>query len=271
MSTASRAREFDYTPSDFQWVQATAKATFGVQIVEDKRELVYSRLAPLLRKRGLSFDSLKQEMARGEDDLRQAFIDALTTNVTSFFREEHHFDLLAEHAERWGHGPARLWSAGCSLGMETYSAAITLLERCPNLDFRILGTDIDSQAVSTARAGVYDESAIEPVPRSWARRHFARGTGDNQGKVRVLAATRSKAVINPLNLMGDWPFKNRFHAIFCRNVLIYFDVKEKQELVQRFVDQLLPGGILFLGHSEKSSNASLRPIGRTAYLKEHST
>jgi len=262
----ARKREFSFSDADFRWVQSTAKSVFGVHIVDDKRDLVYSRLAPVLRRHALSFESLRSAVL--DKGLEQAFIDALTTNVTSFFREAHHFDMLAEFARAEGRGGVRLWSAGCSLGMEPYSAAMTVLDAGIGA-VKILGTDVDSKAVAVARAGVYDLEALTGIPTERLRRHFVRGRGDMADKAKLKEETRAVVTVNHLNLMASWSFKKRFDVIFCRNVLIYFDAKEKAELIRRFVDQLRPGGLLFLGHSESASgvDAPIASLGRTAYRR----
>lgn len=262
----ARGREFSFSDADFRWVQSTAKSVFGVHIVEDKRDLVYSRLAPVLRRHALSFEGLRTAVKRKE--MEQAFIDALTTNVTSFFREPHHFDILADFARDQGRGGIRLWSAGCSLGMEPYSAAMTLLDVGAG-PVKILGTDIDSKAVSIARSGIYELDVLQGIPVEQLRRHFVRGRGANADKAKLKQATQSVVTVNQLNLMADWPFKKSFDVIFCRNVLIYFDAKEKAELIRRFVERLRPGGLLFLGHSESANGvkAPIESLGRTAYRR----
>jgi chemotaxis protein methyltransferase CheR len=262
----ARAREFPFSDADFRWVQSTAKSVFGVHIVDDKRDLVYSRLAPVLRRYALSFETLRSAVKSRE--LEQAFIDALTTNVTSFFREPHHFDLLGEFARAEGQGGIRLWSAGCSLGMESYSASMTLLDAGVG-SLKILGTDVDSKAVAIARAGVYEMDALAGIPVERLRRHFVRGTGGMAGKAKLAPATRAPVTINHLNLMAEWPFRRQFDVIFCRNVLIYFDAAEKAELIRRFVERLRPGGLLFLGHSESASgvDAPIESLGQTAYRR----
>ncbi|MEM1024565.1 MAG: protein-glutamate O-methyltransferase CheR [Myxococcota bacterium] len=262
----ARAREFPFSDADFRWVQSTAKSVFGVHIVDDKRDLVYSRLAPVLRRHELSFESLRSAVK--ERDLEQAFIDALTTNVTSFFREPHHFELLANFARERGTAGVRLWSAGCSLGMEPYSAAMTLREVGAG-PVKILGTDVDSKAVSIARSGVYELDVLSDVPVERLRRHFVRGGGANARKAKLKPETHSLVTVNQLNLMAKWPFQRSFDVVFCRNVLIYFDSKEKAELIRRFVAQLRPGGLLFLGHSESAQGVDvpLESLGRTTYRR----
>ncbi|MDH3659456.1 MAG: protein-glutamate O-methyltransferase CheR [Alphaproteobacteria bacterium] len=202
-------------------------------------------------------------------------LNALTTNLTSFFREAHHFDHLKDEAlptslERDGGGNRRIriWSSACSTGEEPYSIAMTLLDSkvdLNRLDVRILATDLNTDVLEQARAGRYSAAVMTKCPES-CRRHVQLAA-DGSGQMR--AAARDLISFKQLNLLGNWPMKGQFDVIFCRNVLIYFDTQTKTWLVDRFVKVLKPGGWLYLGHSESASgnHPNLELIGRTIYRK----
>jgi chemotaxis protein methyltransferase CheR len=196
-------------------------------------------------------------------------LTALTTNVTRFFREPHHFDHLKRQLVRWAPavragGRLRLWSAGCSTGQEPYSMAMTLLEAMPDaggLDVRILATDIDPAVLETARAGRYAEEALEGVPAE-ARRAFLKA---EDGRWTMSEALRELIVFNELNLMNPWPIRGRFQAIFCRNVAIYFEAAAQERLWGRLTDALTADGRLYIGHSERVGEGRLVSDGLTVY------
>ncbi|MDO8378558.1 protein-glutamate O-methyltransferase CheR [Phenylobacterium sp.] len=254
--------EFLFTNEDFQQIAQILHAHAGIALAEGKAALVYSRLAKRLRSLGLR--SFREYCALVEDsnevDERQAMMAALTTNVTRYFREPHHFDHLRDvvlpplvDRARKG-GKIRLWSAACSNGQEPYSMAITVLAALPeaaNLDVKILATDIDPNMVAEGRAGIYREEAIAPVPVDLRRRWFkkpATGTGD---RWEVADELRALVAFRELNLIGDWPMKGKFDVIFCRNVVIYFDEPTQERIWSRFAPMLNPGGTLYIGHSER--------------------
>ncbi|MCI3131718.1 CheR family methyltransferase [Phenylobacterium aquaticum] len=268
MTTASDSRsksgglvdgEFLFTNEDFKTIAQILHAHAGIALAEGKAALVYSRLAKRLRALGLrsfrDYCALIQD-AR-EVDERQAMMAALTTNVTRYFREPHHFDhlrdqvlpRLVEQAKRGGR--IRLWSAACSNGQEPYSMAITVLAALPeaaNLDVKILATDIDPNMVAEGRAGFYREDAIAPVPVDLRRRWFKKA---GEGRWEVADELRELVAFRELNLIGDWPMKGKFDAIFCRNVVIYFDEPTQERIWSRFAPMLNPGGTLYIGHSER--------------------
>ncbi len=254
--------EFLFTNEDFQQIAQILHAHAGIALAEGKAALVYSRLAKRLRSLGLR--SFREYCALVEDsnevDERQAMMAALTTNVTRYFREPHHFDHLRDvvlpplvDRARKG-GKIRLWSAACSNGQEPYSMAITVLAALPeaaNLDVKILATDIDPNMVAEGRAGIYREEAIAPVPVDLRRRWFkkpATGAGD---RWEVADELRALVAFRELNLIGDWPMKGKFDVIFCRNVVIYFDEPTQERIWSRFAPMLNPGGTLYIGHSER--------------------
>ena len=269
-----------YSPEDFAAVQRIAHETAGIVLVPAKSMLVYSRLAPLVREsRFTTFADYLAGLKGNEEELRRV-ICALTTNHTYFFREEHHFDHLGEtvapaliNKARHGH-PVRIWSAGCSSGEETWSIVTTLLGEDSRMaamlaetDLRILATDLDDNVLNAARAATYPTDGISAMPqelrRLWTQTQGATTTINPQ--VRQLVS------FNRLNLLHAWPMKRQFDVIFCRNVMIYFDQPTKERLVSRFAEHLLPGGHLYIGHSERvvgPAAASLTQIGKTIYVKE---
>jgi chemotaxis protein methyltransferase CheR len=247
------------TDAHFLAISALAYDVAGIKLPPGKEGLVRSRLAKRLRARGLgSYDdylALVRDPAGGE---LAEMIDALTTNKTDFFREPAHFDFLRQRVlPATGGAPLRLWSAGCSTGEEPYTLAMVLHDALPDVarrDVKILATDISRRVLTHAKAGVYADAAMQGVPPELRRRHFARtpnGAGWEAG-----ASLRSLVTFAPLNLMGAWPMRGPFQAIFCRNVMIYFDRATQQTLVRRFHDLLEPGGYLFVGHSESLSALS---------------
>jgi chemotaxis protein methyltransferase CheR len=257
--------EFEYSQQDFARVRDLIAAYAGISLHERKHNMVYNRLARRLRATGTrTFRAYLDTVEAPGSEEREQFVNALTTNLTAFFREPHHFDMLAARA-RAGRR-LRIWSSACSTGEEPYSAAIALREAgCPG---EILATDIDTGALATARQGIY---SIEPLERSGMERvrpHFLRGTGANERLVRVRSEVREMVKFAFRNLLApQWPAQERFDAVFCRNVMIYFDRPTQQQLLERLAAVLVPGGLLFLGHSEScaSGHAKFRACGRTAY------
>ncbi len=255
------------TRDDFGRIAAMLHADAGIHLTETKAALVYSRLAKRLRSLGLeSFrDYCALVDSRQGHDERQSMLAALTTNVTKFFREPHHFDHLAKsvlpplvEAARRG-GKIRLWSAACSNGQEPYSIALTLLSVMPDAaryDVKVLATDIDPNMLKEADRGVYSESAVAAVPAALRARWFFRVSGKSDrgrepAELKVADNVRALVSFRELNLVGAWPMKGLFHAIFCRNVAIYFTEETQRELWSRFMPRLEPGGTLYIGHSER--------------------
>jgi chemotaxis protein methyltransferase CheR len=270
-------RDFEMTDQDFAQIRALARARVGIDLGEAKRALVYGRLVRRLRHLGLErfSDYLARVEAPGSEEAG-AFINALTTNVTEFFRENHHFDFLTQTvlpALRKGtRRRLRFWSAGCSTGEEPYSLAMTIREAFPETsgwDIRILATDIDSNVLAEAKAGRYAVDRIDRVPRALLARHFGKATVGGAETYTAAPALQSLITFKPLNLLEPWPMQGPFDVIFCRNVIIYFDGPTKLGLVRRFQSMLVPGGHLFLGHSESMVGAGvgLETCGRTAYRK----
>jgi chemotaxis protein methyltransferase CheR len=267
--------EFHFTADDFRTIAATLHSAAGIALPESKATLVYSRLAKRLRALGL--ESFREYCALVTDaagvDERQQMIVALTTNVTRFFREPHHFDHLKEKvlppllagAKRGG--SVRIWSAACSNGQEPYSIALTILSLMPDApeyDIKVLATDIDTQMLAEARAGVYSSQIVAAGPGELRARWFERD-GDN---FRVAEPLRRLTTFNELNLIGDWPMRRQFQAIFCRNVVIYFEEETQAKVFNRFLPLMSPDARLYIGHSERvcgDAAARLETDGVTTY------
>jgi chemotaxis protein methyltransferase CheR len=264
--------------AEFSRVAAIARREAGLSLSDGKRAMIASRLARRLRATGLPdfaayLAHLESDAGRAE---RDHLISALTTNVTSFFREAHHFRTfestvlprLADRARAGGR--VRLWSAGCSTGQEPYSLTMSLLRALPDaarLDIRILATDIDISVLATAERGRYPAAAAESLEPA-LRKQFLREVDD--GTLEVRADLRSLIQFRPLNLIGPWPFRGPFDVIFCRNVVIYFDSETQAALWPRLHQVLAPGGVLFIGHSERldpDTAARLASDGVTTYRK----
>lgn len=266
----SGAEPFALTDRDFERVRRLIHDYAGISLGVQKRSMVYNRLVRRLRARGgLEFDRYLDLVQAGEGGEREAFVNALTTNLTSFFREPHHFELLAQRARaarECGAGTLRIWSAACSTGEEAWSIAIVMREAGQRAD--ILATDIDSDVLATGQEGVYPAERAAGLPPERLHRHFLRGTGSNEGFVRVRPELRPLVRFAQFNLQGaQWPAPGRFDVIFCRNVVIYFEREAQRRLADRLAAALVPGGLLLVGHAESfpSANPAFRPCGRTAY------
>jgi len=264
-------KEFDFTHKDFERVRALIYQRAGISLSDSKQEMVYSRLARRLRATGItSFSEYLNELERGVDpDEIVAFTNALTTNLTSFFREEHHFPLLAEFASRLKE-PITVWCSASSTGEEPYSIAITLCEAYGKMNppARIVATDIDTNVLKTASNGVYGMDRLEKMSSDRVKKFFLKGKGSNDGQVRVRPELRDMIEFKQLNLLSDsWPINGPFDVIFCRNVMIYFDKPTQKKILQRFAPLLKPHGLLFVGHSENFSYLTelFQLRGKTVY------
>lgn len=238
----------------------------GIVLAEHKREMVYNRLVRRLRL--LELQDFGDYLALLESDPNsaewQAFINALTTNLTAFFREAHHFPILAEHARSRPNGYS-VWSTAASTGEEPYSIAITLNEALGQqaTGVQVWASDIDTQVLEKAQAGVYRQEDLRTLTPAQMQRYFLRGTGPHQGLVRVRPALSAQVCFQTLNLLApEWALPGPFDAIFCRNVMIYFDKETQERILRRFVPLLKPGGLMFAGHSENFSQ-----ISRDFYLR----
>jgi chemotaxis protein methyltransferase CheR len=277
---ADKQREFPYTRDDFAYLRRIAHERTGIVVGDDKFDMFYARLSRRVRRLGLrsfaEYCTLVRDDAEGQELLE--LVNAITTNLTAFFRENHHFQYLADtlvrdHLSRPGATrPLRVWSAGCSTGEEPYSIAITLLESLPaqrHRDPEVLATDIDSNVLRTAAGGIYPQERVRDLEPARLQRWFLRGRGGNQGTVRVKPAVQRLVQFGQLNLIEPWTLDEPLDIIFCRNVIIYFGKEDKARLVDRFAEHLHPGGHLFIGHSESLFKVSDRfdLIGGTIYRR----
>lgn len=272
-------REFSFEDQDFKRVKSMVYDFAGIDLNESKKNLVYNRLSKRIR--FLSLSSFTQYLDYVEQQGEAEFvhlINAITTNLTFFFRENHHFEYLTNTIipmlmkENASTKKIRIWSAGCSTGEEPYSLAITLKEAVPaGWDARVLATDLDTNVVETGRKGVYKIDRLKGVSEERKKRWFLRGKGNNDGFVKVKPELQQIIDFGQINLMNDWPIKEQIDVIFCRNVVIYFDKETQSRLFNRYAD-LLPGhGHLFVGHSESLYKVCDRfeLLGQTIYQKLH--
>jgi chemotaxis protein methyltransferase CheR len=274
-------REFEFSDTDFRNLAQLAYEHAGIALSDSKRNLVYSRLSRRLRTLGLK--SFKQYREYLSDPANageiENFINSISTNLTKFFRESHHFDhfrtQVAATFARGGRGSARqrlrIWSAGCSTGEEPYTIALVLRKEMPTVlqhDVRILATDIDTDVLAKGARGQYPADSLEQIPPHY--RAFFNEIDGEKAMVEVERELRSLIAFRRLNLMEAWPFKGPFDAIFCRNVMIYFDNPTKANLIERFTQHIRPGGWLYIGHSESLTGAhpGLKLMGRTIYRRE---
>lgn len=268
--------DFAFTTRNFEQIASFLRAESGIALTEAKATLVYSRLAKRLRKLNLpDFDAycafIQTPEGSGE---RNEMLAALTTNVTRFFREPHHFDHLRDEmapalmrAAKDG-ARVRLWSAACSSGEEPYTIAITLLDVFPDAgryDVRILATDIDPNMIARGKLGIYRDDAISPVPPTLRERWLTRERDGADKAWRVKDEVRSLVSFKELNLIGNWPMKGRFDVIFCRNVVIYFEPDTQAFLWERFKGVMTPEARLYIGHSERVDVSGYQSAGLTIY------
>jgi chemotaxis protein methyltransferase CheR len=268
-------REFEFDDHDFRRVARLIRARAGIALSPHKRDMVYSRLARRVRAHRLArFSEYLDSLEAGGDEHPEweAFTNALTTNLTSFFREAHHFDRLVEHlrALSTGDRPIKIWCCAASTGEEPYSIAIAACEAfaTPTPPVRILATDIDTAVLQTAARGIYALERIEALDEARRRAWFLRGSGPHAGQCRVRPSLQSLVTFRPLNLLdADYGLRGGFAAVFCRNVMIYFDKPTQYQMLARIAPLLAPGGLLFAGHSESFGHAAdlVTPAGRTTY------
>jgi chemotaxis protein methyltransferase CheR len=271
---AAGDREFEFGDRDFRRVCELIRERAGIALADGKRDMVYGRLSRRLRALGLrSFREYLDQLEEDGGDEWQAFTNALTTNLTSFFREPHHFDKLREELrDRADNGPLKLWSCASSTGEEPYSMAITACEAYGTLNppVRILATDVDTQVLATGERGVYPLERIASLGENLRRRYFLRGTGPNAGFCRLNPALRSLIDFRQLNLLAPrYDVSGPFDAVFCRNVMIYFDKPTQRGILSRLVPHLADDGLLYTGHSENYLHAGdiIQPCGRTLYRR----
>lgn len=271
------ADEFELTDKDFKYIQWFMHKNVGIYFSDRKRTLVYGRISRQLRRLGLRRFADYRVLIEQDSEEHANFINCLTTNKTQFFREYHHFDfiekVLVNEWQQQGVERIRIWSAGCSTGEEPYSFIASLywsklLDSVS--DVKIIASDLDTKVLSHAKAGIYDQSAVDSIPVKYLKPCFVKGTGTQQGKIKCKAGLQQLVEFRQLNLLQNWEFEQQFNVISCRNVMIYFDKKTQRQLVERFYQHLKPNGVLFLGHSESvpAGVDLFHHLGHTIYVKK---
>ncbi|MDO9163429.1 MAG: protein-glutamate O-methyltransferase [Methylococcaceae bacterium] len=277
MAIVEKPREFRFTVDDFNFLRKLSNQHSGIQVPDERFDMFYSRLSKRVRKLGLNdFKEYCQYLKDYPEHEFTEFINSITTNLTAFFREIHHFDYLRDVVipevlkRNKNTKQIRVWSAGCSTGEEPYTLAMTLLDNVPpDWDIKILATDLDTNVLQTAMDGVYSEERVTDLSEQVLKRWFMRGTGAQGGLVRVRPQLQKIIQFKKLNLMQDWPMKCQFDFIFCRNVLIYFDRDTKALLASKYAKMLASRSWLFIGHSESLNQLSneFDLVATTTYKK----
>ena len=273
--------EATFSDREFDFFARLVYELSGIVLGKHKKNMMYSRLVRRVRELHLPSFPAYCAYVKGPGGAQEisALINAMTTNLTRFFREDHHFEYLAstvvpslvDRSMRSGDKRLRIWSAGCSSGEEPYSIGVTLLRALPALhqwDARLLATDLDTSMVARGTAGIYPKEVIGDLPVARRNGFFEPVEGAPE-MLRAVPALRDLIAFKALNLLDEWPMKGPFDAIFCRNVMIYFDTQTKARLVSRLTEMLQPEGWLFLGHSETllDHQAHLKLVGRTIYRR----
>lgn len=270
------SREFPMSDKNFALIKKRAYELTGINLTDHKKNMIYGRLARRLRALKLkTFDQYCDVIAAADSSELNDFINSITTNLTSFFRESHHFDflektvfpeLLKKNAQK---KRIRIWSAGCSTGEEPYSLSILMNETLPvsTWDIKLLATDLDSNVLDCGKQGVYEMDRVESISDSRKKRWFLRDRATDQ--VSVKPVLKEIISFKQLNLLQSWPMKGPFDIIFCRNVVIYFDKDTQRKLFKRYASLMSPKGYLFIGHSESLNNVSneFESLGHTIYQK----
>ncbi len=267
-------REFQFTVQDFTRICDLIRKHAGISLGESKLDLVYGRLSRRLRATGIrTFAEYLQVLERGDRREWEAFTNALTTNHTAFFREPHHFELLAEQLRTIkARGPIVLWCSAASTGEEAYSMAMTAVDALGSTTpgVVIIATDIDTEVLETAKTGLYPLERVARLDRALVQRHFIQDATVPAGQVKVKPEIRNLVTFRQLNLLQDpWPIRPPLDAIFCRNVMIYFDRDTQLGILKKFAPLLRRDGLLYAGHSERFNHAEkyFRLRGRTVYEK----
>jgi chemotaxis protein methyltransferase CheR len=265
-------REFHFTSRDFDRVRKLIYAHAGISLSDSKQELVYSRLSRRLRATNIrTFAEYLTLLESNNATEWEAFTNSLTTNLTSFFREPHHFPMLAEHLRSIkGKHPISLWCSAASTGEEPYTMAMTVLDTLGRdaSQVSIIATDLDTKVLETAKEGVYPEERVSKLDPELVKRFFFRGTGAQAGYVRVRPELRDMITFRQVNLLNnDWQIRPPLDVIFCRNVMIYFDKQTQLDILKKFVPLLRSDGLLFAGHSESFHHADdyFKLRGKTVY------
>jgi chemotaxis protein methyltransferase CheR len=264
-------REFAWTDADFDRVQGLIYKRAGISLHDGKHAMVYSRLSRRLRDTGYtSFHEYLSWLESTEGPEWQEFVNALTTNLTSFFREGHHFGIFSSHLRSKPQGTHwNVWCSAASTGEEPYSIVMTAFEAIGSgVGFSLVASDIDSNVLETAARGVYRMDALKGVDSSKMQRFFLRGKGANNGMVRVKPEVRQCIDFRMVNLIrDDWPFQSSFDVVFCRNVMIYFDAETQRRVLQKIHRVMKAGALLFVGHAENFSDSKDLFVlkGKTVY------
>lgn len=272
------SREFRFTDKDFIYIRKLVAEKTGIHLSEAKRDMVYSRLSRRLRTLNLDrFDRYCELLKDDKHDEMVQFINAITTNLTAFFRENHHFEYLKNTVlpglfRTKADKRIRIWSAGCSTGEEPYSIAVIVKELArshPGWDIKILATDLDTNVVQKASSGIYSMQRVNGISKERLHNYFQKSSDIKTDEIRVARELRELITFKQLNLMHDWPMKGPFDVIFCRNVVIYFDKNTQRKLFDRYANLLSDDGHLFIGHSESLFKVSdrFKLIGGTMYQK----
>ena len=267
-------RSFEFNQRDFKTVQKLIYEHAGIRLTDTKQDMVYSRMIRRLRATGLSSFADYLRLIERDREEWEAFVNSLTTNLTSFFREDYHFPILAEKLKQKAGQNIRIWCSAASTGEEPYSIAMTVIEALGDEAGRveIIATDIDTSVLAKAEAGIYTEDRIERIDQKY-RKYFLKGSGARAGFVRVKPEVQRLVSFRQLNLLAlDWPVDGIFDVVFCRNVLIYFDKDTQRKVLERFIPLMPRDGLLFIGHSESLLHLSelFKLRGKTVYELRHS-
>jgi chemotaxis protein methyltransferase CheR len=278
-STQEKEKEFHFSDKEFKFISQLVGERTGIVLSDAKRQMVYGRLSRRLRQLKLSkFSDYCDMLTSGNEGELIEFTNAITTNLTAFFRENHHFEHLKNTVlpelirKKSSSKKLRIWSAGCSSGEEPYSIAMCVREMLPESagwDVKILATDLDSNMVQRGKSGIYTTDRVEGLSDSRMSKWVKKGAGDNADKVKMSEDLRNLITFKELNLMENWPIKGPFDFMFCRNVVIYFNKETQKKLFDRYADILAPNATLFIGHSESLNNVTTRfkLLGKTIYQK----
>lgn len=271
-SSSTAGREFSFSSNDFERVRKLIYQHAGISLAPVKQDMVYSRLARRLRATGAkSFVDYLDNLERNGGDEWERFVNSLTTNLTSFFREPHHFPIFAEHLQKLGSSrPIKIWCSAASTGEEPYSIAMTVLETFGDKasHVSIFASDLDTNVLATAEKGVYPIERVDKIPQERLRRFFFKGTGSQEGYVAVRPELKRLIQFQRVNLLEpNWPVRGPLDVIFCRNVMIYFDKPTQYKILSRFAPMLQNDGLMFAGHSESFLHAAdlFKSLGKTVY------
>ncbi|MDM7949095.1 CheR family methyltransferase [Hydrogenophaga sp.] len=265
----SAEREFVWSDADFERIKRLIYQKAGISLHDGKHAMVYSRVSRRLRETGhTSFSSYLDWLEKHDGSEWQSFINVLTTNLTAFFREQHHFEVLSEMLNAERSRPWRIWCSAASTGEEPYSIAMTATEALgASGSFELLNSDIDTQVLATAERGVYKADGVKGLSPERVQRFFMRGKGGNAGLMRIKPELRKSMGFQTVNLIQELPFRDPFDIVFCRNVMIYFDAATQRQVLERIHRVMKPGGKLFVGHAENFSDARHLFVlrGKTVY------